>query len=96
MVYICLLVALSRSRDQYLLVNNAMVGFGLIQTGKMSRKVPVILIGKAFWRPLVDWIREQMWDENRFIEKQELAILQVVDTAEEAMHLIRATKERPF
>ena len=68
----------------------------LIQTGKMSRKVPVILIGKAFWRPMIDWMREQMWEENRFIEKQELTILQVVDTAEEAMQLIRTTKERAF
>lgn len=96
-------VMLSASSQAYIFMPG---GFGtmdelfemvtLIQTGKMSRKVPVILIGRTFWQPLINWMRDKMWEENRYIEKSDLAILQLVDTAEEAMDIIRSTKERAF
>ncbi|MDQ5919934.1 MAG: hypothetical protein QG668_662 [Patescibacteria group bacterium] len=66
----------------------------LIQTNKMSRKVPIVLVGKAFWTPLIEWMREHMWQEDRYIEKEDLQILQVVDTAEEAYQIITQTEER--
>src|SRR5215469_5416403 len=31
----------------------------LMQTGK-SRRIPLVLVGRAFWRGLLDWMREQM------------------------------------
>src|SRR5581483_5045246 len=30
----------------------------LIQTGKADRDLPVVLFGREFWMPLLDWIRE--------------------------------------
>ena len=68
----------------------------LIQTGKMSRKVPIILVGKEFWTPMLNWMRNTMWDEHRFIEKQDVGILQVVDSVEEAFEIVHQTKERAF
>jgi uncharacterized protein (TIGR00730 family) len=66
----------------------------LIQTGKMSDKVPIILVGRSFWEPMVKWIKKTMWDELRFIEKSDVELLQIVDTAEEAYRIIKKTPER--
>lgn len=66
----------------------------LIQTGKMSDQVPVILVGRSFWQPMLKWIETTMWNETRFIEKDDMKIMHVVDTAEEAFKLIKKTHER--
>ncbi|HEU0050969.1 MAG TPA: TIGR00730 family Rossman fold protein [Patescibacteria group bacterium] len=66
----------------------------LIQTGKMSDAVPVILIGRAFWHSLLAWIERVVKDEYQFMDEQSFKILNVVDTAEEAFDLIKKTKER--
>ncbi len=65
----------------------------LIQTGKMAKKVPIILVGKTFWAPMFEWIRTQMWDENLFIDKQDIELMQLVDTAEEAYEIIASLKQ---
>lgn len=66
----------------------------LIQTRKMSKNVPIILVGRSFWSPLLAWMKTHMWEEERYIEKEELAILRLVDTAEEAFEIIQATRPR--
>ncbi|MFH1621354.1 MAG: TIGR00730 family Rossman fold protein [Patescibacteria group bacterium] len=68
----------------------------LIQTMKIPRTVPMILIGKKFWQPLLDWMTNIMCEEYGFIAKEELAIMRLVDTAEEAMKIIEKTSEREF
>jgi hypothetical protein len=66
----------------------------LIQTGKMSDQVPVILFGKDYWEGILAWVKKKMMDENHFIEPFELDILRVVDTVDEAFDIIRRTPER--
>ena len=59
----------------------------LIQTEK-SGKFPVILIGKSFWTGLVDWIKEVLLAEENNISPEDLDLIQIVDTAEEAVKMI--------
>lgn len=66
----------------------------LIQTGKMSDQVPVILFGKDYWEGLIDWIKRVMMEKNRFIEPFELGIINLVDSVDEAYDIIKKTKER--
>ncbi len=66
----------------------------LIQTGKMSNEVPVVLVGRAFWGPLMDWITTFQWQQHRFIEREDISLFHIVDTAEEAFAIIKKTKER--
>lgn len=66
----------------------------LIQTGRMSNTVPVILVGRAFWGPFLQWIKNTLYEENRFIDKDDLLIFQLVDTAQEAFKIIKKTRER--
>ncbi|OGL73915.1 Rossman fold protein, TIGR00730 family [Candidatus Uhrbacteria bacterium RIFCSPHIGHO2_12_FULL_60_25] len=68
----------------------------LIQTGKIPKDVPAILVGKDFWQPFVDWVTEKLYRERRYISKDDIALLRVVDSAEEAMAIIRTTHERPY
>lgn len=66
----------------------------LIQTGKMSDQVPVILVGRAFWLPLLKWIQETLDAEHRFIGHGDVKIMRLVDSAEEAYRIIKTTHER--
>jgi uncharacterized protein (TIGR00730 family) len=58
----------------------------LIQTGKI-RPFPVVLVGQAYWAGLVAWIRDVMMQDQK-ISAKDLAILRVVETAEEAVAVI--------
>ena len=59
----------------------------LIQTEK-SGNFPVILIGKSFWTGLIDWIKEVLLAEENNISPEDLDLIQIVDTAEEAVKMI--------
>ena len=66
----------------------------LIQTGKMSDMVPVILVGRAFWHPMLQWLERMVYEEYKFVDHEDLKIMHVVDTAEEAMGIIKKTHKR--
>lgn len=55
----------------------------LIQTGKIAR-FPIVLIGKAYWGGLIDWISEVMLGKENNIKPEDLNLFRLVDTAEEA------------
>lgn len=68
----------------------------LVQTGKIPSNVPVILYGKDFWQPFLDWVKTAMTEQHRYLEPEEMAIIHLVDTPEEAVKIIAKTHERPF
>jgi hypothetical protein len=59
----------------------------LVQTGKIGR-VPIILIGKTYWEPLMQWVRNTVLDECHAVNAQDLDLFSIVDSAEEAYDLI--------
>ena len=52
----------------------------LIQTGK-SRKIPVILVGSAFWRGLLAWMEETMVAQG-LIKAEDMRLITLVDDAD--------------
>ena len=60
----------------------------LVQTKKIQR-IPIILVGKEFWTPLMDWITKIIYQKNKAVNKEDLNILHLVDNAEEAFKLIK-------
>jgi uncharacterized protein (TIGR00730 family) len=66
-----------------------------IENNKMQ-KVPVILLGKNFWQPLIQYLEEFSSNKLGAISKENLRIWTLVDTAEEAFEIIKKTKERVF
>ncbi len=53
----------------------------LIQTERHPR-FPVVLVGKAFWGGLLDWMRRHML-ENGYVASRDLDLIRVADTAAE-------------
>ena len=61
----------------------------LIQTGKIAR-FPIVLIGKAYWTGLINWIENVMLKTEHNIHEEDLKLFRLVDTAEEASeHIFR-------
>ena len=58
----------------------------LVQTRKIKR-FPIILFGSAYWKGLLDWIRETLIAEQT-ISPEDLNLLVVTDSVEEARDLL--------
>jgi uncharacterized protein (TIGR00730 family) len=56
----------------------------LIQTHKIPR-IPLVLYGRTFWTPMVDWIRTTMEEQEHYISPGDLDLITIVDTPDEAM-----------
>jgi uncharacterized protein (TIGR00730 family) len=65
----------------------------LIQTGKMQ-KIPIVLVGKEFWTPYIEWIKKDFVERYKTIDAKDLKIMQLVDSAEEAWNIVKKSKER--
>ena len=59
----------------------------LIQTEKIGQ-FPIVLVGKSFWAGLVDWIKEVMLNQYKYICDKDLEIFQIVDEADNAVEII--------
>jgi len=58
----------------------------LIQT-KMGRQIPVVLVDSAFWRGLIDWMRESLL-ANGLIDARDLDLMKIVDEPAQAVEAI--------
>jgi uncharacterized protein (TIGR00730 family) len=63
----------------------------LIQTGKVH-DFPVILVGRAYWQGLLDWLRETMLPDGK-ISARDLDLLIVTDSPVEAVGMVRSCYE---
>lgn len=59
----------------------------LIQTKKINKR-PVVLIGHSYWDGLIEWIKEQMLEQEANISAEDLNLFKIVDTADEAVKYI--------
>jgi len=66
----------------------------LIQTKKISGKIMVIAVGREFWKPLFDYLENVVYREHAGIDKEDLKIYELVDSAKEALELIKKSKPR--
>jgi uncharacterized protein (TIGR00730 family) len=66
----------------------------LIQTEKI-RPFPVVLVDRAYWSGLVAWISDVMMKDQK-ISSKDLAILRVVDTADEAVAVVNEFYSEPI
>ena len=64
----------------------------LIQTRKIG-KFPIILVSKKYWSGLMEWINSQLLTE-KMIEKDDLELVKIVDTADEAVRQINTFYSR--
>lgn len=61
----------------------------LIQTKKI-RRFPVVLVGRWFWEPLLDWLRERLLETGK-ISAEDVDRIELVETAADAVACVNAT-----
>ena len=66
----------------------------LIQTKKISDKIPVILVGQDFWDPVGELLKNQLYEKYQTIDESDLNIYKIVDSAEEAFEIIKNAPSR--
>jgi uncharacterized protein (TIGR00730 family) len=64
----------------------------LVQTRKVTQ-FPVILMGEAYWRGLLAWVRETMCADGK-ISPEDLDLIKVTDNVDDAVAHIRAHAEK--
>ena len=64
----------------------------LTQTHKV-RKVPIVLVGRKFWQPLLQWFEETLVAEG-MISREDLNLYQVFDSAEEVFEYVKKCHSR--
>jgi uncharacterized protein (TIGR00730 family) len=65
----------------------------LIQTKKIS-KTPIILYGKKFWAPMMEWVEQSLYKKYATISRDDLDIIKVVDSVDEAYDYIMKNVDR--
>jgi len=63
----------------------------LIQTAKVEH-FPVVLVGRSHWKPMMDWITTRL--VGKYIAAEDLDLLELVDTAEQAVAQVEACFRR--
>jgi uncharacterized protein (TIGR00730 family) len=64
----------------------------LIQTGKVLH-FPVILVGRAYWEPLLDWVRDRLLADG-MISPEDVDLLAVTDDPRDAVSMVLECYER--
>lgn len=65
----------------------------LVQTGKSSR-MPIVLVGKEYWGPLLSWIETSVYGTQDAIDSEDMKIVTVVDSAKEAFAIVSQAPSR--
>jgi uncharacterized protein (TIGR00730 family) len=59
----------------------------LVQTDKQAR-FPIVLLGKNYWEPLLDWIQKTLLEEMQYISPEDMFLFKLAETPEEAANEI--------
>lgn len=59
----------------------------LVQTKKI-RKIPLVLFGKEYWTPLVEFLTKKVYEDHHAIDQGDLELFHLVDTVDEAYDYI--------
>lgn len=59
----------------------------LIQTKKVA-KFPVILVGKAYWQGLIDWVQAVLVEQYKTVSPEDMKLFRIVDTEDEVVEVL--------
>jgi len=93
-------VALSFSAEAYLYFPG---GYGtmdeffeiltLVQTNKIP-KVPIVLVGSEFWKPLDEFIKKHLFEKYKTIDKKDFSLYKITDDEKEILNIIKKAPMR--
>lgn len=59
----------------------------LIQTLRQA-SFPVVLMGSEYWRGLIDWLKDKMLDQYKYISPTDMDVFKLVDEPDQAVKII--------
>ncbi len=62
---------------------------------KQMPKVPIVLVGKEFWQPVINFLRQKSIKEVGSVPEEEINSWQMVETSAEAFECVKETADRP-
>lgn len=65
----------------------------LIQTNKI-KKIPIVLIHKEYWQPLLGWLEKDLAGKHKTIGKKDSDLYTLVESTEEALRAIEKLKKK--
>ena len=63
----------------------------LLETKKISRKIPIVLFGKDFWNGLIDW---EKLVSNKLISKSDLDLFVILDSVDDTFDYLVKNMEK--
>jgi hypothetical protein len=76
-------------------LDELMEALTLIQTGK-GRKIPLILVGSAFWGGMIEWFKDRLMAEG-MIDPEDMNLIQLIDEPAKVVEAIfKHYESRPF
>ena len=63
----------------------------LLETRKISRKIPIVLFGKDFWDGLIDW---EKLISNKLISKSDLDLFVILDSVDDTFDYLVKNMEK--
>ena len=60
----------------------------LVQTGKHSRSVPIIMMGREYWEPLTRWMHDELMGKLETVAPDDLDIWTLTDDIDEALKIV--------
>jgi uncharacterized protein (TIGR00730 family) len=60
----------------------------LVQTGKISR-LPIILVGEKFWKPMDEFIKQTLLNENNTISEADLDLFIITDDEDKIVEIVK-------
>lgn len=67
----------------------------LVITKKITKKIPIVLVDRKFWLPLMEWMKKTLIKEGT-LSKKNLEVFTIVDSVQEAFDIVKAChKEVP-
>ncbi|HLZ25499.1 MAG TPA: TIGR00730 family Rossman fold protein [Ktedonobacterales bacterium] len=66
----------------------------LAQTGKIKHGEPIILVGRDFWQPLVDWLESVLLNRLHTIAPKDLRIWTLTDDLNEVVRLLEESARK--
>lgn len=66
----------------------------LVATEKIDKTIPIILIGKSFWNPLIRWMKKTLYKNQKALSRDDLSIFTLTDSIERAYAIIRKVENK--
>jgi len=61
----------------------------LAETQELGRTPLIVVVGKDYWEPLFDWLKTNVAKKHASINVEDLDVIQIADSADEAMDIIK-------